>query len=697
MIRSKAIAAAVVITVAAIGGTASAQTGQPTQPTRSAQPAQPAQPAPAAAGIQTYSTLTGITPGNVHQLAGTWLDQLEGATTSRAQEGTPTFADGKLYVQTSQGDVFSIDGATGHVIWKYQSGFPGTERGVAISGGQVFAALGGEHVVALDQQTGKANWTAQVGTPGQDTSANGSATPWTMFADGFVLVGTENGGGSGMRGHLYALNASTGRLAWTFAGTAGPGQPGHSTWKGSSWQLGGGDIWMAPAFDAKTGLLYVAVANPEPRVKGAQRAGADLNTNSLVALHASTGKIAWTFQSIRHDLWDYDNTMTPVIANVKYKAGVQSVVIYGSKSAWLYYLNAKTGKPAIAVHNQKVPQLASQATAATQPIPAGQPLVPTCPQKTGVTRPIPDYTSGCEFTPYLHTPVLVTPGGAGGANWAAMSFDPKTGLLYVPAAELNFAYSDGSPFGQPTFYKPEGEFRGGVLDAVNPATNKIAWKTPTPFGLSNGDGVLATASGLLFEGSPDGTFTARLASTGKPEWTWQTGAGVETTPVTYSIDGTQYVAVFAGGNGAFNSQFGDSLWAFKLGGTLTPASPPPALSNRQPVSGVSVAGSAVSDTVVLGRIWDSSASQPGSTENLSSQTAMSPEIMTVPAGTTVTFTNPAGNSHAHCAEAFFDPIDFKIGPLAPGHSGSVKLTKPGTYFYNDCAGFPWNTGEIIVG
>jgi outer membrane protein assembly factor BamB len=236
-------AAAITLGLLAGPGPASAQTGRPAGGEVGAGAA-------AAAGIQTYSTLTGITPGNVHQLAGTWLDQLEGATTSRAQESTPVVAGGKLYVQTSQGNVFSINGATGQVIWEYQSGFPGTERGVAVSGGQVFAALGGEHVVALNQQTGKQQWLAQVGTPGQDTSANGSATPWTMFADGLVLVGTENGGDSGMRGHLYALNASTGKVTWTFAGTAGPGQPGHSTWKGNSWQLGGGDIWMAPGFDA---------------------------------------------------------------------------------------------------------------------------------------------------------------------------------------------------------------------------------------------------------------------------------------------------------------------------------------------------------------------------------------------------------------------------------------------------------------
>ncbi len=647
-------------------------------------------------GPQSYSPLAKVTQRNVPELRGAWLLHLENGSATRAQEATPVAVGGRLYVQSAQGDVFAIDGATGKVIWEYQSGFAGTERGVAVAGGRVFAALGKEHVVALNQQTGALIWQVQVGTAGQDTSANGSATPWTVYENGLVLVGTENGGGSGMRGHLYALHASDGSLAWTFAGTAGPGQPGHSTWKGTSWQLGGGDAWMAPAVDSKLGLIYLAVANPEPRVLGAARAGADLYTNSLVALNARTGKLAWFFQSVRHDLWDYDNTMTPVIASVRYPSGVKTVVIYGSKSAWLYYLDAKTGKPDLPVHQVKVPTLKSQATASTQPIPAGDSLVPTCPQRSGPTRPIPDYKTGCEFTPYLSTPVLVTPGGGGGANWAPMSLDPKTGLLYVPAAELNFGYSNGLPYGQPTFWKPEGEFRGGVLDAVNPRTNKIVWQKTTPFGLSNGDGVLTTSSGLLFEGAPNGTFSARSASSGKPLWTWQTGAGIATTPITYLVNGVQYVAILAGGNGAFNSSFGDSLWAFRLGGKLGQASAPATIPARVPVTGATVAGSSVSDTVTLGRTWDASTGMPGGTENLSSQTAMAPAILTVPAGTTVTFDNPAGNTKDHCAEAFFDPASFKIGPLAPGQSGSFHFVKPGTYFYNDCAGFPWNTGEIIV-
>ena len=646
-------------------------------------------------GDQDYSSLTQITPGNVRSLAGAWLDHLEGGATSAAQESTPVAVDGRLYVQTSQGDVFALDGATGHVIWEYKSGLAGTERGVAVAAGRVFAALGHEHVVALNQQTGAVIWQTQVGTAGQDTSAIGSSTPWTLYYKGLVYVGTENGGGAGMRGHLYALRASNGTVAWNFAGTAGPGQPGHSTWKGTSWMLGGGDVWMAPAVDAQLGLIYLAVANPEPRVSGAARAGDDLYTNSLVALNAATGKLDWYFQSVHHDLWDYDDTMTPLIASVRYPGGTQQVVIYGSKTGWLYYLNAKTGKPALPVHEKAVPKLASQATSPTQPIPAGQSLVPTCPQRTGPTQPIPDYHSGCEFTPYLSTPVLVTPGGDGGANWALMSLDPKTGLLYVPAAEVDFAYSDGLPYGQPTFYEPLGEFRGGVLDAVNPKTNKIVWQVTTPYGLSNGDGILTTSAGLLFEGAPNGIFSARNPVNGKVLWSWQTGTGIATTPITYTVNGVQYVAIFAGGNSSYNSA-GDGLWAFKLHGTVRPAKAPAPISDRVSIGGATIAGDTVGDTVVMGRTWDTATNSPSPTENLASRVAMAPAIMTVPAGTTVTFTNPSGNVKSHCAESFFDPASFKIGPIAPGHSGSYRFVKPGDYYYNDCAGFPWNTGEIVV-
>ena len=181
-------------------------------------------------------------------------------------------------------------------------------------------------------------------------------------------------------------------------------------------------------------------------------------------------------------------------------------------------------------------------------------------------------------------------------------------------------------------------------------------------------------------------------------WDWQAGAGITAAPITYTAGGQQYVAVLAGGARVpQHSRLGDSLVAFRIGGGLSQASPPPPVPTRLPVDAPAVAGSAAHDTVVLGRRWDAATGAPGTTEDLGSAVAMAPPVMTVPAGTTVTFTNPAGNAKDHCAESFFDPASFKIGPLAPGQSGTVTFSQAGTYFYNDCAGFPWNTGEIIVG
>jgi glucose dehydrogenase len=534
-------------------------------------------------GDQDYSSLAQITPRNVSHLAGAFLDHLEGGATTTAQESTPVEMGGNLYVQTGQGDIFSVNAVTGRVNWAYRPDLSGSfganERGVAIASGVVYSALGGEHVVALDQRTGRVIWLTQVGTPGQDVAANGSQTPWTLYFRGLVFTGTENGGGAGMRGHLYALHAANGTVAWNFATTAAPGTPGGETWSGGSYALGGGDAWMAPAIDPQLGLMYLAVANPEPRTDGSARAGNNLYTNSLVALRWKTGQVAWYFQSVHHDLWDYDNTMSPVIATVSYGGRPQETVIYGSKTGYLFYLDARTGQPLIPVREVPVPALPAQDTSATQPIPGGDALMPTCPTAGTATRAIPDFASGCEFTPYLSRAVLVTPGSAGGANWALMSFDQKNGLVYVAASEIDSAYTDGEPYGQPTF--------------------------------------------------------------------WQTGAGVATTPITYRVGGRQYVAVFAGGDSSpYDSAFGDNLWVFKIGGAVPEAA--------------------------------------------------APAIMTVAAGTTVTFINPPGNTHAHCAESFFDPASFKVGPLQPGRSASYQFLKPGAYFYNDCAGFPWNTGEIIV-
>ncbi len=494
-----------------------------------------------------------------------------------------------------------------------------------------------------------------------------------------------------MRGHLYALHAADGSLAWTFGSTAGPSDPNSGSWPPGRYLGGGGDAWIGPAIEPKLGLIYITFGNPDPLVTGGRRAGDNLYDNSIVALHASTGKMAWYFQSVHHDLWDYDNEMWPVIARVSYAGTPREVVIYGSKTGWLYYLDARTGQPVVPVHEKPVPVVPALDSSPTQPIPAGDSLVPTCPRTTGPTQVIPGYQAGCEFTPPGDRPVMDTPGRGGGSNWEPLSFSHQTGLLYVPASEVDTAWSNGEPYGQPTSWAPAGELEGGVLDAVNPQTNKIVWQVKTRYPSQHGEGVLTTAGGLLFQGALGGLLAARSAATGKVLWSWQTGDSITSTPITYSVKGTQYVAVFA-----CATSIPCNLWAFRLDGPVraqAKAQAQPAL--RSPVSGVSaVRGRTAGDTVDLGVDWTSGA--PGTTEDLAHTTAMAPDVMTVPAGTTVTFINPATNTQDHCARSFFDPASFKIGPLAPGQSRTVKFTKPGDYYYTDCPGLVWNTGEIVV-
>lgn len=690
------VTAAVPLTAAVAGGASGARltapdSSVPPQPSQCCAPTTGNVPKVAGDyGDQDYSALSTITPGNIRFLRGAWVDKLDNTPVATGQESTPVAVDGNLYVQTGQGDIFAVNGATGKVLWKFSSGTIGLERGVAAGNiGKepvIFSALGGEQVVALNRTTGHVIWQVPVGTGTEDTGA-GAATEWTLFYHGLVLVGTDNGGGTGMRAHVYALNASDGSVKWNFGATT------SGTWSGTSWQVGGADSWMAPAVDPQLGLIYVTLGNAKPRGDGIDRVGNNLYANSIVALNWATGKLAWYFQSVHHDLWDLDNVMFPLIANINYGGTVRHVVVYGSKSGWLYYLDAKTGKPVLPVKEHTEPVSAALANSPTQPIPQGDSLVPTCTGTTGINRPVPGYKSGCEFAAYGSTPVVISPGRGGGANWAPMSFDRQTGLIYVPASEQDTAYSTGQPYGQPLFFEPPGELRGGVLDAIDPRTNKIVWQRSTTFPRANGDGILTTSSGLLFEGSPGGLFEARSVSDGKVLWNWQTGDGIATTPITYLANGIQYVAIFA-----CASSVPCNLWAFKLNGSVKQAKAPVQPPARVLVSGPTVAGNApgVADTVVMGRTWNTTSGAPDTTENLGSEIAMAPPIMTVTAGTKVIFTNPVGNTKPHCARSFFDPASFSTGLLQPGQSRTVKFDKPGTYFYNDCAGFPWNTGEIIV-
>lgn len=635
-------------------------------------------------GNTMYSRLRDVNKRNVKNLGGAWMLHVDGGTISgSSQQATPVEVDGVIYVQSASQTISAVDARTGTVKWTFAGGGnPGIVRGVAVAQGRVFASLTGRRVVALDQATGQKIWQITL----NDANFPGGTTPTALvYYDGLVYVGT--GGGDGpYRGRAYALNATDGSIAWTFWGTASPGTLGGDTWpQNDAWKTGGAAPWMHPAVDPELNVVYWTFGNPYPVQDGSTRAGDNLFSDSIVAMDAHTGAYLWHFQTVKHDLWDYDNTMAPVLMDLNIFGQKRKAVAVAGKTGFLYVLDRVTGKPLQGAGYWPVPQEPRQHTSPVQPIPNGEPFVPLCPDPflEPSLLPVPNYVVGCVFTPFWDKTTLVTPGSAGGATWAAMSFNPRTGLLYFGAALINGAWTNTGK------YRPIGEYRNdGKIVAMDPVTNTIAWEKHTDWSLST-NGTLTTAGDLMFIGQPDGYLVAYDVNNGRELWRFQTGAGVHTSPITYKLDGVQYVAVFAGGNSVpYASQPGDNLWAFKLGGTVPQAATPPAPSIRQPITSVAVNGSTVSNKVLLGRT-----SATGAEANIN-QNAMYPQNLVVPVGTTVTFVNPSDSTANHCASSFWQH-EFDSGVLKPGQVFTHVFNTPGEYYYNDCV-WPHITGKVVV-
>lgn len=652
-------------------------------------------------GNDNYSSLSQINRSNIQQLGAAWHNNLENGSRDAFQQATLVAVEGVLYMETTQGNVFAIDGRNGKTLWKYASN-TGIQlhRGVAVGDGRVYATLADRQVVALDRMTGAVVWKKQL-----LESTGGSFKSAIVYYDGLIYFGTADA----LRGMAYALHADTGEVAWKFYGAPGPGEPGNETWGGNAWKNGGASPWMHPAIDPDLKLLYwtfgnargsttatrngdvsdSAPASVDGPVNGSTREGQNLFANSLVALDLKTGKMAWYFQSVHHDIWDMDNVMAPVLFNDRVNGKMRKGIVYGSKTGLYYVLDRITGKPLTPIVETPVPQSAAQKTWPTQPIPVGDPMVPSCPAKSGVTAPPPHYQSGCLFTPHGDQPVITAPGIGGGGDWSALSYNPQTHLLYSGLGLINAAHSltDGG-----VGFRPLGEMRSGRMNAFNPATHKVIWHRDMKWSLAHGNGILTTAGNVMFIGQPDGLLLGLDLRDGSELWHFQTGAGVHSSPVTYEVDGTQYIAVFAGGNGLpYSSPQGDDLWAFRLGGNVPQAEAPVPPSIRQPILSTAVEGAIAHNTVTLARTW--SRGQVAAVES-TTQNSMAPQKMRIPIGTKVTFLNPEGNKTTHCATQFYEGL-FRSGPLAPGESFTYTFTKTGEYFYNDCTS-PRTTGEIDV-
>jgi alcohol dehydrogenase (cytochrome c) len=418
-----------------------------------------------------------------------------------------------------------LDARTGRPIWQYQRALPAdirpccgrVNRGVAILGDKVFLGTLDSHVIALDAKTGNIAWDVIA----FDYTKGYSITLAPLAVKNLVIVGVS-GGEYGIRGFIDAYDANTGERKWRFYTIPGPGEPGHESWEGDSWKIGGAPAWITGSYDAATNTTFWTTGNPSPSNRGEGRAGDNLYSNSLLALDVDTGKLKWYFQFTKHDEHDYDATQVPVLLERDGK----HLLIQANRNGFFYVLDRSNGKLISSSAYAKVTWSSSKDS-------EGRPAA------NKQSTPTPDGSPVC-------------PGAAGATNWMSPTLDPQTGFFYVTAREQCDIFSTAAQpyhaghayYGSAYFPNDEMAPFWGALRAIDPATGKIKWewKHPSP----TWSGVLSTAGGLVFTGDAEGNFIALDAASGKPLWHFQAGASVYSSPMAYAIDGKEYVAVAAG-------------------------------------------------------------------------------------------------------------------------------------------------------
>jgi len=634
---------------------------------------------------QRYSTLRQIDTGNVAQLKGAWMTRLKssGLGGKYSFEASPLVKDGVMYVVTGNDDVFALNAKTGAILWEYWSGIDQkisticcgwVNRGLAMGEGMLFSGQLDANVVALDMKTGAVRWKRPI-----EKWENGyTITSAPLYYDGVVYSGIA-GGEFGVRGRLTALDAKTGEILWRWYTLPGPGEIGSDTWPpGTDHAMrGGATIWNTPALDPDLGLIFFATGNCGPDYDGAIREGDNLFCASMVALKAKTGEYVWHFQQVHHDIWDYDAASPMVMFDTVIDGQPRKGIAEAGRTGWVYILDRTNGKPLIGIDEKPVPQEPRQKTAKTQPIPRGDATVPQCAEL------LPGYDkAGCIFDTFWETPVLMQPSGVGGTNWSPVPYSPDTGYLYVPGTVRTSAFTRfGDTFKLGQRYvggsqsAPIGSPMSGTFTAIDSKTNTIVWQHRTPYRLGGGGGSSVTAGGLVFRGEPDGHFLALDARTGRELWRFQTGFGADAPPVTYEVDGEQFVAIATGGNQLQGSAGGDAVWAFSLKGQLSPLWPPPPPQTVAGPIGPIVSGI---DTIRMGG---------GNVEY-----SFIPGRVRIKAGTTLTFVNVGDLPHTATS---MEQGKWDTGALPKGGTNSITFSQPGNYYYI-CLPHPWMYGQVIV-
>src|SRR5438552_17133140 len=469
-----------------------------------------------------FSPLDQINPGNARTLVAKWVYQTAG---TGKLETTPLVVDGVLYATGQDDRAFALDGRTGRPIWLYQRQLPSdirpccgrVNRGFAILGDKVVFGTLDAHIIALDAKTGSVIWD----TSAVDYKDGYSFTLAPLAVKNSIVVGIS-GGEYGIRGFIDAYDADSGKRKWRFYTVPGPGEPGHESWEGDSWKIGGAPAWITGVYDPATNQLFWPTGNPSPSNRGEGRAGDNLYSNTLLALDADAGKLNWHFQFTKHDEHDWDATQVPIMID----SGGKHLIAQANRNGFFYVVDRTNGK------------LLSANSYAKTTWSGG---------KDAEGRPVANKESSP--TPEGRT---VCPGAIGSTNWMSPTFDSQTGLFYVTAREECDIFSTAPQpyeaghayYGSAYFPSEEARPYAGALRALDPTDGQLKWEfrhiSPTY------SGVLSTAGGLLFTGDAEGNFIALDAATGKPLWHFQMGGAVYASPMAFAVDGREYVAIAAG-------------------------------------------------------------------------------------------------------------------------------------------------------
>jgi alcohol dehydrogenase (cytochrome c) len=476
-----------------------------------------------------YSSLDQINTTNVNQLRAHWVIH---APNSDSLEVTPVVVDGMMFV-TSANDAYALDGQTGRMVWHYSR--PVTERliddasqhhnrGVAIWHSRIYMETDNAHLLCLDARSGHLIWDVAY----TDGSKNYGATSAPLVVKDKVLVGTS-GGDDGVRGFVAAYDAESGKEAWRFWTIPGPGEAGSASWPGDLYLHGCGTTWMPGTFDPELNTIYWGTSNPCPDFDGDVRLGDDLYTDSVLALDPDNGKLKWYFQFTPHDLFDYDATETPVLIDAVYAGQPRKLLAEANRNGFFYVLDRTDGTFLSAA------RFAEKLNWAKAIDKQGRPI------RTDV-MPTAEGTRVC-------------PGFSGATNWYAPSFNPETHLFYFLATEncdLYFKkeerFQEGKAFYATGVKHSPGDNRQRVLLAFALESDKPAWTSPQIGAGHSFAGTMTTKGGLVFFGDDAQSFEAVDARSGVPLWHFQTGQNFHASPMSYAINGVQYVAVASGSN-----------------------------------------------------------------------------------------------------------------------------------------------------